>query len=167
MKPDVGAVRSVGDLLAVARAMEEKGAEQYRELAEAFEMYCNRETGDAFRELAEVEERHVAEFPPPAGEVPDVMPWGEQDPEIADPDAVHYLMHPWHAFDLALRHEEKALAFFEAFAAGSPVPEVRAEAARLAERERGHIAHVKRRLAELPVPPEDWDEDLDPPNWDM
>jgi len=165
-EPDFGAVRSSADLLAIARVMEERSAERYREMAVAFEVACNLDTANAFRELAEGEDRHAADFPALAGQPPRVMPWGEEDPEIADPDAVHYLMHPWHAFDLALRHEEKALAFFSVLADQSPHAEVRAEAARLAERERTHVERVKQRLAETPRPPKDWWLDEDGPNWE-
>ncbi|MDO8605599.1 MAG: ferritin family protein [Phaeospirillum sp.] len=164
--PDFGAVHTSAELLTIVRLMEEGAAERYRELAEAFETSCNLDTAAAFRELAEGEDRHAAEFPALAGPAPRVTPWGEEDPEIADPDAVHYLMHPWHVFELALRNEEKTLSFFEALAVQSPHAEVKAEAVRLAERERGHVDHVKRRMAELPVPPDDWDEDDDPPNWE-
>jgi len=146
--------------------MEERSAERYREMAEAFEIACNLDTANAFRELAEGEDRHAADLPAFTGPAPGVLPWGEEGPEIADPDAVHYLMHPWHAFDLALRHEEKALAIFSVLAAQSPHGEVRAEAARLAERERGHVESVKRRLAQVPPPPKDWYVDEDGPNWE-
>jgi rubrerythrin len=166
VRPDVGTVRNAAELIAIAQAMEQMAVERYQDLAVAFDESRNRDTGDAFRELAETELRHVAELSVPAGG-PDVTPWVEDDPEIADPGAVHYLMLPWHAFDLALRHEEKAVAFFETLAAGSPHAEVRAAAAEQAQRKRGHVAAVKQRLAELPVPPDDWDEDDDPPNWDM
>ena len=164
--PDFGAVTSSADLLAIARAMEERSAERYVELAEAFEVSCNMDTASAFRELAAMEERHAADFPPATGPVPHALAWGEQDPEIADPDAVHYLMHPWHVFDLALRHEQQAAAFFTFFAEGSPHADVREEAARLAAREREHVAWMTARLAELPVPPDDWEDEGDPPNWD-
>ncbi|MGE5503932.1 MAG: ferritin-like domain-containing protein [Actinomycetota bacterium] len=162
-----GAVLTAADLHALARAMEDRAAERYRELAEAFEVSCNPDTAKAFRELAEVESRHAAEFPAAAGPLPEILAQCETDPEIADPDAVHYLMHPWHAFDLALRHEKKAVTFFQELAANTSVPEVRAAALRLVEREQGHVAHVEQRLAQLPVPPAGWDEDEDPPNWDM
>ena len=164
---DFGAIGTAADLLAITRVMEERSADRFRELAEAFDESCNRDTADAFRELAAVEDRHAAEFPASGGVVPKVLPWGDIDPEIADPGAVHYLMHPWHAFDLALRNQEKALGFFETISTQTSFPEVRAEASRLAERERGHIAFIKTRLAELPVPPDDWEDDPDPPNWDM
>lgn len=164
--PDFGAVKTSADLLAIARVMEERAAERYRELAEAFEVSCNPDTSAAFLELAESEERHAADFPALDGVPPVAAAWGEEDPEIADPDAVHYLMYPWHAFDLALRLEERAVEFFSFFAEGSPYAEVRTQAARLAERELEHVAHMKARRDLLPEPPADWDEDLDPPNWE-
>lgn len=165
--PDYGAVKTSAELLSVARAMEERSAERYRELAEAFEASCNNpDTAEAFAELAGIEERHAADFPESVGPRPETVPWGEDDPEIADPDAVHYLMHPWHAFDLALRHEHETLALFSALAEHSPHAEVRAEALRLVEREQGHIVTMQTRRDELPVPPDDWDDDDDDPNWE-
>lgn len=167
MRLAIGLIGSVADLLSIARVMEGRGAERYAELAQAFEVYCNPDTATAFRALAEAELRHEAEFPEPHVTAPKVMPWGEEDPEIADPDCVHYLMLPWHVYDMALRHERKALEFFEEIAARSPIAEVKAAAQQLAERERGHIAHVTARRDAMPLPHEGWDEDEDPPNWDM
>ena len=164
-EPDFGAVTCAADLLAIARVMEERSAERYRELAEAFEISCNPDTAEAFRELAAGEDRHAADFPP-VDHAPRVMPWGEDDPEIADPDQVHYLMHPWHAFDLARRHEEKAQAFFTVLAERSPHPDVRAEAARMAAREKSHVDHMIKKLDETPRPPKDWWLDEDGPNWE-
>jgi len=165
--PDFTAVKTSADLLAIVRRMEERSAERYRELAEAFETSCNNlETAEAFRDLAEGEDRHAAEFPALAGPRPDLAVWGEDDPEIADPSAVHYLMHPWHAFDLALRHEQETLALFSALAEKSPYPEVKAEAVRLVLREQGHVERMKAKRDDSPVPPDDWDDDDDDPNWE-
>jgi rubrerythrin len=159
-------VKTSAELLSVARAMEERSAERYRELADSFEMSCNPDTAEAFVELADIESGHAAEFPATAGARPETVPWGEDDPEIADPDAVHYLMWPWHAFDLGLRHEQETLALFEALADKSPFPDVRAEAARLVEREKDHVRIMQARRDREPLPPEDWDEDEDGPNWE-
>jgi rubrerythrin len=164
--PDFGVVKTSAELLAIARLMEERSAERYRELAEAFETSCNLDTAEAFRDLAEGEDRHAAELPALAGNAPRVIPWGEDDPEIADPSAVHYLMHPWHAVDMALRHQRETLALFTALAEKSPHAEVKAEAGRLIERERGHVERMQAKLDALPLPPEDWDDDDDPPNWE-
>jgi rubrerythrin len=163
----VGMIRTVDDLLAIARAMEEHSAERYAELAEAFEVYCNADTSAVFRELAEVERRHAADFPTSQVEPPKVMPWGAEEPEIADPDHVHYLMLPWHAYDLALRHEQQAENFFAEIAARSPNPGIKVAAHSLAERERGHVAHILKRRDACSQPHAGWDEDPDPPNWDM
>jgi rubrerythrin len=165
--PDFEAVKTSADLLAIVRRMEERSAERYRELAEAFETSCNNlETAEAFRDLAEGEDRHAAEFPPLAGPCPSLAVWGEDDPEIADPSAVHYLMHPWHAYDLALRHEQETLALFSALAEKSPYGDVKAEAARLAAREQGHVERMQARRDDQPLPPDDWEDDDDDPNWE-
>ncbi|CAA7614559.1 conserved hypothetical protein [Candidatus Terasakiella magnetica] len=164
--PDFGAVKTSAELLSIARAMELNSVERYRELAEAFEISCNPDTAEAFRELAEDEARQAADFPVPAAGLAQVVPWFEEDPEIADPGAVHYLMHPWHALDLGLRHQERSLALFAALAEQSPFAEVKAEALRLVERERGHVAEITAKRDRLPEPPDDWEDDLDPPNWE-
>jgi len=164
---DVGLIGSEAELLAIARAMEELAAEQYAELAEAFAVSCNSDAADAFRELADGQKPHVAEFPPLTGPAPAVLPWGDKDPEIADPGAVHYLMWPWHVFDLALRHQRKSLAFFEEIATRSDRPDVARTARTLALREQDHVAAMQARRDAAPIPPEDWDDDPDPPNWDM
>ncbi len=165
--PDFEAVKTSAELLAIARAMEERSAERYRELAEAFEASCNNpDTAEAFRDLAEDEDRRAAEFPAFAGDAPRTVPWGEDDPEIADPGAVHYLMYPWHAADLALGHEQETLALFIQLAEKSPYAEVKAEALRLVERERRHVEEITAKRDALPFPPDDWEDDDDPPNWE-
>jgi rubrerythrin len=169
--PDLGAIDSSAVLLSIARAMEEWGAECYRELADSFEIYNNLPTAAAFRELAEREDRHAAEFPAVAGGAmnavpPSIRAWMENDPEIADPSAVHYLMLPWHVFDMGLRHEEQARAFFVQVAERALSAEVRDEALRMVERESVHAAEMKARRDASDFPPDDWDEDADPDNWD-
>ncbi|MBI3444215.1 MAG: ferritin family protein [Magnetospirillum sp.] len=146
--------------------MEERSAERYRELADSFEVACNPDTAEAFHDLAAGEDRHAADFPATVGPRPETVPWGEEDPEIADPDAVHYLMHPWHAADLALRHEQETLALFTTLAEKSPFAEVRAEAAKLVERETRHVAEMLAKRDALPTPPRDWYVDEDGPNWE-
>ncbi len=164
--PDFGVVKTSAELLSIVKMMEERSAERYRELAEAFETSCNLDTAEAFRELAEGEERRAAELPPFAGAPPRTVPWGEDNPVIADPMAVHYLMHPWHAADLALRHEQDTLALFTALAEKSPHAEVKAEAARLVEREQAQVEWMAAKRDALPIPPDDWEDDDDDPNWE-
>ncbi|HTH16002.1 MAG TPA: ferritin family protein [Magnetospirillum sp.] len=161
-----GHIRSSADLFAIARAMEERSAERYRDLAEAFEMSCNQDTAEAFRELAAMEDEHATAFP--AAPLPHAraLDWFEQAPELADPDAVHYLMLPWHAFDLALRAEERACTFFTDLAMAATTTEVRAQAHELAEREKGHVEHIRTRRDSCPEPHPGWWDDQDGPNWD-
>lgn len=131
--------------------MAERSAERYRELAQAFEGACNRDTTEAFLELAALAECHAAGFAAQAGALPD---WFDETPEISDPDSVHYMMLPWHAFDLALRHETRILDFL------SPLD------AALAERQATHVAVVAARRDASPEPHRGWWEDPDGPNWE-
>lgn len=162
MKP-FGHIRSTADLTAVARAMEDRAAERYRELAEAFDMSCNPDTAEAFRALAAEEERHAADFPPGQSVALDGF---DSTPEIADPDSVHYLMLPWHAYDLALRAEERARDFFASLAQATELPEVRALALDLMAREETHLTHARAQRDSCPEPHSGWWEDEDGPNWD-
>ena len=166
MTQAVAAVRSVADLLAVVRRQAEHAVDRYDELAEAFAVSNNLDTEAAFRELAESGRIFAAEIPPPA-EAPGPLPaWGDLYPEISDPDSVHYLMPPWHAFDLAWRHEAQALALIEAQATGSPDPLIRAAAAELAGRQQLRVEAILARRDAQPQPPPGWWEDQDGPNWD-
>lgn len=136
--------------LALARALAERSAERYADLADAFAVSNNTETAEAFRRLAERSMERATVLPPgPAAE----DPWGDDTPAIADVDAVHYLMLPWHAFDLALRHEEKGVALLS----GSAWLPWQQEMAAWVADQRGRE----------PEPLPGWDEDPDPPNWDM
>lgn len=163
---EAASITSKADLLAIARAIEEQALEQYGELAEAFAMSCNADAAQAFRELADDRSPRVAEFPPLAGAVPVMLPWGDMDPEISDPEAVHYLMWPWHAFDLALRHETLTRVFFETVARGLPAGESKDAAEILAERARKMEAAMQAKRDQSEIPPDDWDDDPDPPNWE-
>lgn len=162
-----GQIKTAADLTSIARAMEERSADRYRELAEAFDMACNPDTAEVFRTLAAEEEHHAKAFPPtdPGAHV-HVQQWFDQAPEIADPDSVHYLMLPWHAYDLALRAEERARDFFATLATAAISAEVRTLAAQLAERELAHVAAMRARRDACPPPHPGWWDDEDGPNWD-
>jgi rubrerythrin len=161
-----GQIKTAADLTSIARAMEERSADRYRELAEAFDMACNPDTAEAFRLLAAEEDRHAAEFPPAGQDAHvHVLDWFDQAPEIADPDSVHYLMLPWHAYDLALRAEERALEFFTTLATAAVSADIRALAHQLAEREAGHLEHARTRRDACPEPHAGWWDDEDGPNW--
>lgn len=160
-------IQTAADLTSIARAMEERSADRYRELAVAFEMSCNLDTAEAFRALAEEEDRHAEAFAPVAGALHvHVLNWFDRAPEIADPDSVHYMMLPWHAYDLALRAEERAHEFFTTLATAGISAEVRALAHQLAEREKTHVDAIRARRDACPQPHAGWWDDQDGPNWD-
>lgn len=160
-------IKTAADLTSIARAMEERSAERYRELAEAFEVACNPDTAQVFRALAEEEEGHARALPAVNGPLNvHALAWFDQAPEIADPDSVHYLMLPWHAYDLALRAEERAREFFESLSMAATTAEVRALAHELAEREAAHVEAMRARRDACPEPHPGWWEDEDGPNWD-
>lgn len=156
---------SPADLYAIAQSLERGSAERYAELADSFDMSCNAEAARAFRALADEAGGRADDFgvlPPPS-----FQPFDDIDPDISDPDAVHYLMHAWHVFDLALRHEQKALAFFADLAA-QPLPaDLARTAISLVERAAAQVSATLTRRDHCDMPPADWDHDEDPPNWDM
>lgn len=155
-------IDTVEDLLGARQIIEESSAEQYEELADSFEMSNNLETAEVFKWLAEWEGEHLmsaANGAPPPG-----FQWFVYDP--GDPEAVHYLMRPYHAWEIALTNEERSLAFFQAVAERTS-GDVRDLAWQLAEREQEHVRLIRDRLAATPEPEPGWDDDLDPPNYDM
>jgi rubrerythrin len=50
-------------------------------------------------------------------------------------------------------------------AASAPDDGVKKLAAEMADEERRHAAFIRDRLAKIPAPPADWDQDLDPPRY--
>lgn len=156
-------ITSVDALYAARRTMEEHAAEQYEMVAESFSSANNEETAAIFHELAEWEQRNRAT--PPEGPTLEGFTWYPVDP--GDPDALHYLMRPYHALKLALANEKRAQAFFEELAAADVPAEVQALARDLAAREAAHAAEIAGWLERLPQPEDGWDDDLDPPRFDM
>lgn len=160
-------IKTAAELTSVARALQERSAERYRELAVAFDVSCNLDTAAAFRALADDEDSHAQAFPPLQGTAHlRVLDWFERSPEIADPDSVHYMMLPWHAHDLALRAETRVQEVFTTLASDGATAEVRALAAQLAEQEATHLDAIRARRDACPAPHAGWWEDQDGPNWD-
>ena len=75
----------------------------------------------------------------------------------------HYLMQPWHAIELAMYGEKRAVAFFRHVADTSTDEGVIKMALELVEEEEEHVALLQQWQERFPKPDEDWDEDLDPP----
>ncbi|HZQ61247.1 MAG TPA: ferritin family protein [Casimicrobiaceae bacterium] len=162
---------TLDDFMAQAIAMEHEAALRYEELADTMETHNNVEVAQLFRRMAAIERKHAAELMSQMGwSAAPVAPgtiWerdGGEGPESVASDSVHYLMQPYHALQLALANEQRAVQFFADLAVSTDGV-VRHAARTLEAEEREHVALVKEWLARVPKPAEDWAEDPDPPRY--
>ncbi len=163
-------ISNLNDLLAVAYQIEIDAVDRYKLLADQMETHNNPELVKVFRDLARAEGIHGEEIRRLAGDF-DVAAHALQiarfksseSPEEADLGAAHYLMKPWHALQLALKGEERALAYFTSIVDTAKDPKVKAMAAELVEEEAEHVNLVHKLLRRYPKPAEGWADDLDPP----
>jgi rubrerythrin len=122
-----------------------------------------------FRDLARAEGIHAEEIKRMAGDL-DVAAhaqamggWqGGESPEEADLAEAHYMMTPWHALQMALGGEKRALAFFETVVASTTDAKIKAMAEEFVEEEAEHVNLVYRLLKKYPAP-ESWPPDDDAP----
>lgn len=162
---DKPAIASADELLARAHAMEVEAAERYDEFAAQMELRGNIEVAALFRKLAGFERKH-ADATAGRGVAPAkaaLAAPGEEGLETSGGDALHYLMTPYHALEIALANEECAVAFFAALAETASSDDVRRLAAGFAEEERHHVELVRAWLARLARPYEDRAYDPDEP----
>ena len=162
---------SVADLLAIAYRIELDAVERYGLLADQMETHNNPELTKVFRDLSKAESIHAAEIREMAGDtdlngranaLQSVWPKGES-PEEVDLGAAHYLMTPWHALQLALGGEERALAFFKSVVETATDPAIMKLAEEFVEEEAEHVNLVHRLLRRYPKPSDTWSDDGDPP----
>ena len=158
--------------MAQALAMELEAVERYTEFADAMETHNNLEVASMFRTMAGYESKHAEQIMKDMGwtQAPAVSPashaWSSFDaPEATPIDAVHYLMQPWHALQLALASEQRAEAFFGALADAATDPAVRKAALELQAEEAEHVALVQAWMEKVPRPDSDWAMDPDPPRY--
>ena len=156
---DITTVRSGEDLLAQCRAIDLACAEQLEEIAESFAMSNNRDTARELRALAAWKAEHA---PQCDGTAP--TNWYIVNP--GDPDALHYLMRPWHVVRIAMANEDRFLGALLDLAARPTSTALRGVVDGLIARQRDNITHLERRLADLPPPEDGWDDDPDPPFFD-
>ena len=116
---DITAPYTLEELVMQALVMELDAAQRYTELADAMQTHNNPEVAALFRKMADIERKH-------AEQILDGMGWtampgqhrgrvfwdGFATPETTPGDAVHYLMQPYHALELALANEQRAERFF-------------------------------------------------------
>lgn len=159
-------------LMAQALVMEREAVARYTELAEMMETHNNLEVAALFRKMAEYEGHHVAQIQADMGWADDSIAarqagaWaGPESPESVPVDEMHYLMHPWHALQLALAAEQRAEAFFAELAGTAASEAVRQAAEEMRQEEAEHVALVREWLEKVPKPDDDWAEDPDPPRY--
>jgi len=155
--------------MARAYAMELEAQERYTLFAEQLDTHNNREVAQMFRKLAQIESLHARRILeemrwPSIPALPPAYAWeSTEGPETAPPDAVHYLMQPWHALQIALACEQQAQKYYEDIAAAQVPQAVRAAALEMAGEEREHVRLIQDWMKRVPQPPAGWDADPDPP----
>ncbi len=157
------------EFMARAYAMELEAVERYAQFAEQLDTHNNREVAALFRKLSAIEALHAKRILEEMGwpSLPVLTPayaWeGPEAPETAPFESVHYLMHPYHALEIALACELQAQKYFEQIASGSAPKQVKAAAEEMAGEEREHVTLIRAWMKKVPKPSAGWDEDPDPP----
>jgi rubrerythrin len=163
-------VTSLADLFAIAYQIEADAVERYELLADQMATHNNPELVVVFRDLARAEAIHRDEIRRVAGDV-DVVAHAQkmakwqkgESPEAASLDDAHYLMRPWHALQLALAAEQRALDFFRSVVDSAKDPAVKKMADEFVEEEAEHVNIVHRLIRKYPRPSDNWSSDPDPP----
>jgi len=168
--PDNPKISNLEDLLAVAYQIEIDAVERYNVLADQMETHNSPELVKIFRDLARAEGIHGEEIRRLAGDFDvvnharQIAKFGRRDsPEEAELGSAHYMMTPWHALQLSLAGEKRALAYFSSIVDTATNPKVKALAEELVEEEAEHVTLVNRLLRRYPPPKDSWAEDPDPP----
>jgi hypothetical protein len=154
-------ITNAAQLLGAARHISERNSERYEEHAEGFMSYNNPDAGRAYNEIAAHEKARIAELSAlgQEGECPSKFDWD------ADWETPHYLSWAYHVHVSCIADAERVHSFYAELAKSSV--DFASLAGKLAEREAANIAALKAKLAACKLPPADWDDDPDPPNWDM
>lgn len=148
-----GTLQSLGELFALAHAMEREAANRYSELAAEMQRQNKLDLVAVFAELAAAAREHVdgvARWSQSRlGKVPDsgLLRW--EWPEMLDSETVaeiktSRLMTPYRALSMAVRNEERAFAFWSYVAGLAEDPEIRKAAETMAWEELGHVATLRK-----------------------
>jgi rubrerythrin len=162
-------MKQYADFMARAYTMELEATERYAQFAEQLDTHNNREVAQLFRKLADIETLHAKRILeemkwPSVPALPPAYAWdGDEGPETAPFDRLHYLMHPWHALEIALRCERDAQQYYENIAASGAPKKVRDTAREMAAEEAEHVRLIQEWMKRVPCPGTGWDEDPDPP----
>jgi rubrerythrin len=169
MKPKAKPGGQYAEFMARAYTLELEATERYAQFAEQLETHNNGEVAKLFRKLADIEALHAKRILdemqwPSMPALPPAYAWeGAEAPETAPFDAIHYLMQPYHALEIALRCEREAQKYYEGIAASRAPKDVREAAREMAAEEAGHVTLIEEWMRRVPRPAAGWDEDPDPP----
>lgn len=169
MKNEPPKIETLADLFGIAYRIEIDAVERYHMLADQMESHNNPELVEVFRDLARAEGIHAEEIRRQAGDI-DVATHAQrvggwrrgESPEEADMSSAHYMMTPWHALQLALGGEKRALAFFTQIVETTKDPKIKEMAEEFVEEEAEHVNLVHRLLRKYPPPASGWANDTDP-----
>ena len=159
MKPRAKRVAwQYAEFMARAYTLELEATERYTQFAETLETHNNGAVAQMFRKLAEVEALHAKRILgemgwPSMPALPPAYAWETAEgPETAPFDALHYLMQPFHALEIALKCELQAQQYFEGIAAAEVPAAVKKAALEMADEEREHVRLIRDWLKRVPQP---------------
>ncbi|MBS0524517.1 MAG: hypothetical protein JSS04_12895 [Proteobacteria bacterium] len=142
-------VASIGQIFAVAIAMEEEAAARYRDLAERMRLQGVRDLESLFRFLADIEEKHAGQVRSRSAahvtrvDKIDGVHW-ELPEKFEEQEGRSYVLTPYSALAIAVRNEDRAFAFYSYLAAHAPSPDIRVAAEELARDELDHASLLRR-----------------------
>jgi rubrerythrin len=148
-----GTLQSLGELFALAHAMEREAADRYTGLAAEMQRQNKLDLAAVFSELAAAEREHVDSVAhwsqSRLGKAPDsgLVRWEAPetfDSETAAEIKTSRLMTPYRALSMAVRNEERAFAFWSYVAGFAKDPEIRKAAEAMAREELGHVATLRK-----------------------
>ena len=136
--PSAPAGTAYEDFMARAYAMELEAIDRYAQFAEQLEAHNNKEVAELFRKLSQIEALHAKRILeemrwPTTPALSPAYAWETAEaPETAPFDALHYLMQPYHALEIALQCEYQAQQYYEGIAASRAPRRVRDAAKEMA-----------------------------------
>jgi rubrerythrin len=147
-----GPVRSLDEFFAVAHAMESDAVARYCETARLLRQQGADDLAAVFEGLAQTERGHVdqvnawAKHRDAASPAKTALPWAVPDTHDAPPAemAQSRLLTPYRALASAVRHEERAFAFWTYVSAHAQRADVKEAAERMALEELEHVSILRR-----------------------
>ena len=142
-------VASMGELLALAGAMEQEAIDGYRALAERMAEAGHLGLAAVFEELIADEKDHLGKVDSWSNDLdlPKILPpayapeklFDDEGADLASPE----LLSAYRAFSIAVRNEERAFVFWTYVAAHAKSAEIAGAAERMAKEELGHVAKLR------------------------